>query len=170
MNTKVKDITLGALFIAMISIFAQLKINISGLVPITLQTLAVYLIGSVLKPKQAFLCMIGYLLLGAIGIPVFSNFGSGLGSLLGPTGGYIMIFPFMALLISVLTKKEVPVIFSYLLATVLCYSVGTGWFMYYTGQTLQASLGLCVYPFLIGDTLKIAISSALSPKIKRICK
>lgn len=168
MNTKVKDMTMAALFIAIICVFAQLKINITGFVPITLQTLAIYLIGGILKPQPAFFCLSGYLVIGAIGLPVFSNFGSGLGSLFGMTGGYLIIFPFMAASISYLIHKRVNIVLAYFLGTVLCYSFGTVWFMYYTEQTLQASLALCVYPFLFGDAIKIMIACILYHKIKRL--
>ncbi len=167
MNKQVRDITIGAFFIGLMCIMAQVKINLTGYIPITLQTLGIYIIGSKLRPNHALKVLSGYLLLGAIGVPVFSNFNSGLGYLLGATGGYIIIFPIMAYLISYLIDRKINIMISYVLATILLYSVGTIWFMAYTGYTLSVSLTLCVYPFLIGDSIKIVISYLLNTKLQK---
>ena len=90
------------MFACITAILAQIRFTLPSLVPITLQTLGIYLIGLVLKPKIAFISSLIYILMGAIGLPVYSGFSAGLSTILGPTGGYIFSFPITALIISYL--------------------------------------------------------------------
>ena len=155
--------------VCIISILAQIKIDLPSLVPITLQTLGIYLASCILKPKLAFCVSLVYVLAGAIGLPVFSGFGGGLSSLLGLTGGYIFSFPIMALVISLIVNKRssnILKIIAMLIGTGICYLIGTIWFIYLTKNTLFPSLMMCVIPFIPGDIVKIIIATLLSNKIK----
>lgn len=170
MNSQVKNMTYCALFACMIAIMAQIKIALPGLVPLTLQTLGVYIVGCVLKPKEALLSTIVYIILGAIGLPVFSGFGGGLGFLLGPTGGYIFSFPIVALVISVIVHQKENIYsktIALCIGTTICYSIGTIWFMYITNNSLLTALSWCVLPFLIGDTIKIVLTIVVCNKIAK---
>ena len=91
----VKDICYIALFTALIAILAQISIPLPGGVPLTLQTFAVPLAGLVLGSKRGTIATVVYVLLGAVGVPVFSNFTVGLGIVLVLTGGFIVSFPLM---------------------------------------------------------------------------
>lgn len=100
---KIKRLIYITLFTTLICVFTVVipKINIPLIdVPVTMQTMMVMLAGFFLKPADAFLSMVLYIVLGLIGLPVFSGLNSGLGALLGPTGGFILSFPLAALLIS----------------------------------------------------------------------
>ena len=157
------------MFACIISLLAQIKIDLPSLVPITLQTLGIYLASCILKPKLAFSASLVYVLLGAIGLPVFSGFNGGLSSLLGPSGGYIFSFPITALVISLIVNSRhstILKIIAMIIGTFICYFIGTVWFMYVTKNTLLSSLMMCVVPFIPGDLIKIAIASILSKKIK----
>ena len=157
------------MFACIISLLAQIKIDLPSLVPITLQTLGIYLASCILKPKLAFSASLVYVLLGAIGLPVFSGFNGGLSSLLGPSGGYIFSFPITALVISLIVNNRCSTILkiiAMIIGTFICYFIGTVWFMYVTKNTLLSSLMMCVVPFIPGDLIKIAIASILSKKIK----
>lgn len=168
MNTKVKQMMYCALLAGITAILAQVRITMPGLVPITLQTLAIYLIGAILKPKYAVFATLVYIFMGAIGLPVFAGFSAGIGILVGPTGGYLYSFPIMALVISVVLQKQKTnsvYIVAMLLGTAVCYSIGTAWFVYVTGNTLWAALTWCVFPFLIGDAVKIMVATIIAKKV-----
>lgn len=170
MNDKVKQMIYCALFAGIIAILAQIKIDLVGIVPITMQTLGVYLMATVLKPKYAFLSALVYVLMGAIGLPVFSGFTGGMGILAGPTGGYIFSFPLVAFTISYCLAIKDNIVFkvvAMLLGTVICYTIGTAWFMYSSQNGLWVSLTWCVFPFLIGDAIKIIAAILFSHRIKQ---
>jgi biotin transport system substrate-specific component len=168
MNNQIKNITIYAMFASLLAILAQIVIPLPGLVPISLQTLGIYIIGCVQKPKQAFISALLYLLVGAIGVPVFASFGGGLGTLLGATGGYIFSFPLVTLIISLivhLKDNDMFKVVALVIGTIVCYSIGTIWFIYITNSTLISALTWCVFPFLIGDTLKMGATMMVSKKI-----
>lgn len=157
-----------ALFACLIAILAQIQIALPTLVPITLQTLGVYLVSLLLKPKLAFISTLVYVFMGAIGLPVFGGFSGGLASLLGPSGGYIFSFPIMALVIALIVKRNEKLSFkiiALIIGTAVCYLIGTLWFIYVTNTSLIQALTMCVIPFLPGDTLKIIISIILANRL-----
>ena len=151
-------------------------ISIPTVVPFTLQTFAVFLAVAVLGGKRGTLSVIVYVLLGAVGLPVFSGFKGGIGVLLNTTGGYIIGFIFYALLMWAFEKafgrKAWALILSMILALALCYAFGTIWFMIIYANNvgavgLSAVLGWCVIPFIIPDLIKIALAFILSRRISR---
>lgn len=171
MNNNVKQMVKCALLVGVVAILAQIKIDIVGFVPITMQTLGIYLVASILNPKYAFLAALVYVLSGAIGLPVFAGFTGGIGVLVGPTGGYLFSLPMMAYVISAILsfKKNTNYkIIAMVIGTLVCYIMGTAWFMYSTENTLMAALAWCVYPFLIGDILKVIVAIFFSNRINRI--
>lgn len=156
------------MFACIIAILAQIQIALPSLVPITLQTLGIYLAAMILKPKLAFTSSLIYILMGAIGLPVFAGFSGGIGIILGPTGGYIYSFPIIALIISFLNKNNYlsTKLLALVIATSVCYGIGTLWFMYISQSSLLSALSLCVIPFIPGDIIKIVAAIILSNKIK----
>lgn len=165
MNTKVKSLIYCSLGACMIAIGAQLTIVLPmTVVPITMQTLAVYIIAYLYERKQAVLACLIYLLLGAVGLPVFAGFSGGIFSLAAPTGGYLIALPVMAFVISTLLKRK---ILALIVGTIVCYTLGTLWFMWYMKMALLPALTLCVFPFLIGDTLKIVLTCLITKRIRK---
>lgn len=161
------------MFACIIAILAQVQITLPSLVPLTLQTLGIYLTAILLKPRLALITSLVYVLMGAIGLPVFTGFSGGIGILLGPTGGYIYSFPLMALIISIVINHHTTVLFkiiAMILGTLICYLIGTLWFMYVMQMSLVPSLIACVLPFLPGDAIKIIIAAFLSNKLKVITR
>ena len=133
-------------------------ISIPAQIPFTLQTFGVFMAVGVLGGKRGTLAVLVYVLLGAVGVPVFAGFSGGIGSLLGNAGGYIIGFIFSALVMwaieSVFGRKPVVQIISMIIGLIVCYAFGTAWFMFaYTRSTgpvgLMAVLGWCVFPFII---------------------
>lgn len=171
MNNRVKNMTYCSVLVVIVVIMSQIKIDLPTLVPITLQTLGIYLIGCLLNPKLSLITTLLYIFMGAIGLPVFSGFGSGLGILFGPTGGYIFSFPLVALIISLIVKQKNNYyikIIAMIIATSICYFIGTIWFVFYTKINFIDALFICVIPFLIGDTIKVVLAATISSKIKKI--
>ena len=116
-----------------------------------------------------------YLLLGAVGLPVFAGFKGGLGSLMGVTGGYLLGFVFSALAVGLITRffsRSFPVlIVSMIVGLVLCYAFGSAWFqiLYIRTKgaiTTGAVLSACVIPYLIPDAIKIALAAVLVRRLQ----
>ena len=164
LNTK--DIVYIGFFAALIAICSWISVPMT--VPFTLQTFAVFLSVILLGGKRGTLSVIVYILLGAVGLPVFSGFKGGLGVLLGSTGGYIIGFIASALIMwafeAFIGKKLWTYIISMILGLLACYAFGTLWFMfvYNNGNDSPASfamiLGWCVIPFIIPDIVKIVLA------------
>lgn len=175
---KTKSIIITGLFAAIICVFSVMTIPI-GSVPITLSIFAVFLTAIVLGFKKGTLAVLIYILLGGIGLPVFSSFRGGISVLLGPTGGYIIGYIFIAVIVGLsadLTKhfsaikKYVIIGISSIFALAICYTFGTAQFIFITKNTLTASLAACVYPFIPFDLIKIVaalfIGNVLKSRLK----
>lgn len=171
---KTKDLALIALFAALMVVCSW--ITIPGPVPFTLQTFAVFLSLGLLGGKRGTAVIGLYLLMGAVGLPVFSGFQGGLGSLLGATGGYKLGFLLIgaAVWLAVRLRGESTrvLVLAMSLGLVLCYAAGTAWFVVvYTRNTgaigVGAALSLCVLPFIIPDALKMALALYLRKRIRK---
>ena len=174
---KTLDLAYIAIGAALITICSWISIPMS--VPFTLQTFAVFSVLLLLGGKRGTLSVVTYILLGAIGAPVFSGFNSGVGVLLGTTGGYILGFLLMGLLFllfeKLLRRKLWVEILALVLGLLVCYAFGTGWFMYiYTKKTgpvgLFSVLSWCVFPFILPDLVKMALAFLLAKRVKPIIK
>lgn len=173
--SKTTRLMLAALFTALTAICAYISIPLPFTpVPITLATLAATLSGALLGPKYGVLSQVVYLLLGAVGVPVFHNFTGGLGILTGPTGGYLIGYLTMAFLTGLIicqAKKgtSIPVIaIAMIIGLASCYLLGTAWFMISSGTALIPSLVSCVIPFLPGDAVKTIVGCFLIKKLRPI--
>lgn len=164
MNFKVKEMCQLALAACLLALFSQIKIDLPGYVPLTLQTFMVYVIALAFKPNNAFAACFVYLCMGAIGLPVFSGFHGGISSLVSYTGGYLFAFPIMAYVIS--CSKHINRYGACFLGTFVCYAIGTGYFMLVSQMALMPSLMMCVIPFLPGDLVKIILAKKVAEKIK----
>lgn len=165
MKLDIKKITYISILTCILCILSPISLYI-GIVPITLSTFIIYIIGSITNPKDSLLICILYIFIGIIGIPVFSSFTSGIGAILGPTGGYIIGYIPCILLISVITKlnkKNILVYFSSItLGTIICYLIGSLWYMVYSDVKFAYALLICVVPFIIFDSVKIIVASLVS--------
>ncbi len=150
-----------------------------GSIPITLQTMAVCLIAGLFGWKRGTASIIIYMIIGAIGVPVFSGFKAGLGVLSGPTGGYIVGFIFTAVIVGFVSDKTDGKLWKIIAAMVVgilaCYAFGTGWFYVAfvnsdSPKSLLEVLTLCVFPYLLPDAVKIAVASVLVNRLKKFVK
>lgn len=173
-RSKTYDIVYIAVFAVIMAICSW--ISIPAAVPFTLQTFGVFIAVGVLGGKRGSLSVLVFILLGAIGIPVFANFSGGIGVLAGPTGGYIIGFLFSALLMWAMEKlpgkKLVMQIVSMIAGLIVCYAFGTVWFVIVYGRMngpigFTAALASCVVPFIIPDIIKIALAYVLSRKLRK---
>lgn len=171
---KTKDIVFIGIFAALMAICSW--ISIPTTVPFTLQTFAVFVAVGLLGGKRGTLSVLVYILLGAIGVPVFAGFTGGLGILFGSTGGYIVGFILSALIMWLFEKlfgrKLWAQIVSMVLGLAACYAVGTAWFIVVYGRAngaigVMTALSWCVIPFIIPDLCKIALALVLSKRLHK---
>lgn len=167
-----KSMLLCALFAAMTAILSQLALPLPFTpVPVNLATLSVLLCGAVLGAKRGLVSQTVYVLLGAIGLPVFSKMTGGLSVLAGPTGGYLIGYILAAGLTGLMVDKcpqklYIPPI-SMVCGLAICYAFGTAWYVILTKSAIPQALLMCVVPFLPGDALKIIAASFLTPKLRQ---
>ncbi len=165
---KTRDLTLIGVCAAVICVLAPWKINIT-LIPVTLATFAIYLVSAVLGPVKGSLAVLIYILLGAMGLPVFSGFVGGFQALVGPTGGYIIGYVPMAFIIgyaSKAMKSAVKYPLGMIVGTFVLYAFGTAWFCISRPSALAPALAACVLPFIGFDLIKIAAASIAAYKLK----
>ncbi len=163
--------TLVGLMTAVICVIAPFSITIPfSPIPLSLGTLAVYFTVSVLGMKQGLLSILLYLLLGLAGIPVFSNFTGGIGKILGPTGGYLLGYLFLAFIGGIFIGKWPGNFFlrftGMLLGTVVCYLFGTLWLSYQAAMTFSQALISAVVPCLPMDIVKIFVGLFVGQQIR----
>lgn len=171
-NTYAMAVT--ALMTAVTCILAPLSIPI-GPVPISLTNFAIYLSLYLLDWKKGTISYILYLLLGLVGLPVFSGFTGGIGKLAGPTGGYIIGFIPMAIIAGIVidkyTEKWLLCLLAMIVGTIVCYALGTAWLAYEAKMDMMAALWAGVIPFIPGDLVKMALAILIAPKIKaQVCR
>ncbi|HWT26720.1 MAG TPA: biotin transporter BioY [Mobilitalea sp.] len=172
MNKKsnVYQLAIIGVMAAVICILGPLSIPI-GVVPISFTNLAIYIAIYVLGMKKGTVSYFIYMLIGFIGIPVFSNFSSGPSKLFGPTGGYLIGFIFMALIsgffIDRFISKWYLCFAGMVLGTVVCYALGTAWLSYQAHLSISAALAAGVLPFIPGDLIKILIAALIGPQIRK---
>ena len=174
METKTKSsvypMAMTAVMAAVIAVVAPFSIPAWGEVSFTLCTFVLYLSPYILGWKRASAETLVYILLGMVGMPVFSNFKAGLGVLAGPTGGYILGYIPMVvicgLMIRAFPKNRMIHLGGMILATAVLYAFGTALFCAQTGSTLERALVVCVFPFIPFDLGKMVIATGLGPILR----
>lgn len=168
---KTKDITTIGILAAIICVIAPFSLPI-GVVPISLTTAVIMLVSSVFPGIKAILAVLIYILIGLVGIPVFSNFRGGIGQLLGPTGGYIIGYLFLAVIVSLFSKKNNRVFLAIglIVGTIVLYGIGTAWMAVATKIDFLKAITIGVLPFIVPDAAKIAAVTILAPILKKKLK
>lgn len=170
---NIRHLCLISLFSALIVIMAQISIPMPIGVPITMQTFAVTIAGIILGSKKGFTATLIYILLGAIGLPVFANFTGGWQSITGPTSGFILSFPLMAYIIGLGTEHRQKFRFCYslgiALGTILNMLCGILMFCVVTKSPLTVGFATCGLPYIPVTVIK-AIAAAISGiQIRKRC-
>lgn len=169
---NVAMITRVALMAAVTAVAAQIAIPLpfSG-VPFTMQVLAVVLSGLLLGPRYGALAMGIYLLVGAVGVPVFAQFQGGLGTILGPTGGYLVSYPIAAALAGLAAPAAANAVrrralsLSFAAGTaglVVIYALGMTWLMIVAQLPLAVALAQGVLPFVVFDLIKVGLAALVA--------
>lgn len=159
-----------ALFSAILAILAQITIPLPTGVPITLQTFAAALCGYCLNAKQGCASVAVYLMLGAVGVPVFSGFQGGISRLIGPTGGFLIGFIFLAWFCGINSEKKPLRIFLGMIGLILCHLTGALQYALLMNIGFGQSLLTVSVPFLIKDVISVAAAFFVSLAVSRVTR
>ena len=171
-------IVLIGIMAAVICVLSPIAVPMSGGVPISLATLAIMLTGVLLGPVDGLLATMVYILLGLIGLPVFSSYQAGAAVLFGKSGGFLWGYLPLAICSGLFAKrqpvsewegrlkKSLPMLSGMLLGNVFLYAAGIAWFLVLTHAGAKLALTACVLPFLPGDAVKIAVVCLLAPALE----
>ena len=138
-------------------------------VPISLAPCVVFVSAFILPPVQCTLSVLVYLMLGAVGLPVFAGFTGGVGVIAGPTGGYIIGYlaaAFTASFFNSIADKKIISFAGMLTGLAVMYITGTIWFCFSQKVSIVSALMVCVIPYLIGDVIKITAALFIGGKIR----
>lgn len=169
---SVKQLSLVGLMTAIICVLAPFSMPIPiSPTPISLGTLAIYFVMTVLGLKLGTISVVVYILLGLVGLPVFTGFIGGPGKLFGPTGGYIIGYIFMALIsgyfIDKWNNKLLPSLLGMILSTMALYLFGSLWLAYQASYTLPHALMIGAVPYIPGDLVKLALAVSLGRQVRK---
>lgn len=170
---SLKSITYISITSVIIAICAWL--TVPSAVPFTMQTFGIFFALLFLGGKKGTISIAIYLLLGALGLPVFSGFSGGLGQLFGATGGYLLGFLLTGIIYIIFERifgKSLKIsVLSLILGLLTCYLFGTIWFsVYKENMSFLSAVLICVIPFIIPDLLKLTLAVFVANKIKKASK
>ena len=162
-----RSVSLVFAFSLLVALSAQIVIPV-GPIPVTGQTFAVLLTGALLGSRLGAMTMIVYLIEGASGLPFFYGGSSGIGHLLGPTGGYLVAFPAAAFITGAFAehgwdRRFLTAAVAMAIGSVVIMLSGWAWFSLVTNTAPLAAFQLTVLKFIPGDVIKIALAAAVLP-------
>ncbi len=166
---KTREIVEVALFTAILAVCSW--ISVPTTIPFTLQTFGIFCAMLILGGKKGFFSILTYILLGAVGVPVFSGFKAGISALTSYSGGYIWGFIFLGAIFWCAEKfignKFYIRIISLIVGLMVCYTCGTLWFMYIMKTSFIYGLSVCVVPYLAFDGLKLLLAILISSRVRK---
>ncbi|WP_299237413.1 biotin transporter BioY [uncultured Anaerofustis sp.] len=172
---KTESLTKIALCTAVMCILGPISIPISlSPVPISLTQIGIYFAVYALEYKYALISTLLYILIGSIGLPVFSGFMGGINRLLGPTGGYLVGFIFLTLVTGYFIDKYYDnkgfIILGFILGNIICYIIGSLWLAFQSNISIISAFIIGCFPYIPGDIIKSVIAFIVGPKIKYTSK
>lgn len=172
-RTKVRDITAIGLMVALLCISSYIAFPLPFTpIMITSQTIIINLIALTMNTKNGVLSIIVFYLIGIIGLPVFSGGKSGLGTLVGPGGGYFLGFLLTVLVITLIKGKNLnlkkSIILTVFVGMTIMYICGATWLGNYNGLSFMENLKVSILPFILGDFIKCVLSSFIAIRINKI--
>lgn len=169
MGQSVKKLMVSAMFTAIIAVLAQVAIPLPIGIPVTLQTFAMALCGFILGWKYGGLSVLVYLLLGAVGVPVFASFHGGIGVLFGMTGGYLSGFLFMVALcgLGVNRKHKAASILLGIAGLAVCHILGVIQFAAVSGSPMLYAFSVASLPYLLKDVVSVVGAYFISLTVRR---
>lgn len=173
METKTKSniypLVMTAVMAALIAAVSPFAITI-GPIPLSFCTLLLYITPYILGWRRGAAATLVYILLGSVGMPVFTGFQGGLGKVLGPTGGYIAGYVPLVIITGLgnkfFPKNRMLQFLGMIAATAVLYTLGTAWFCVQSQSGLERAAALCVFPFIPGDLIKMAIATTAGPMLR----
>lgn len=182
MDTNIKEPVISTNLMARIAIITALLCVLSPFsiplpfspVPLSLANFVLFLSVFVLKPKAAALSTLLYLLIGAVGLPVFSGFSGGLGKLAGPTGGYLVGYVPLVIILAIFMQIGIKrrwyifYIVGIILGETVLYILGTAWLSHSLQVTFYEGLGIAVIPYLPGDAIKALLAMKIGHEIRKV--
>ena len=170
---KIKNLVFIAIMTALICVCSWVTLTI-GPVPFTLQTFAVFLAFVILGGRDASIAIALYILLGIVGVPVFAGFKSGIGTIMGPTGGFIIGYLLIGLIYWAIPKKlkssNIAKLIVFIVCNAICYAAGVAWFVLFKYGTIETAISACVIPFIVPDALKISLAVIIGGEVSRKLK
>lgn len=166
MKNSMQNLTLTALMAAVICIAGPIVIPM-GMVPMSFANMAIYLTIILLDKKKATISVAVYLLIGFVGLPVFSGFSGGAGKLFGPTGGYLIGYLALSWIAGTILERFRKPILALIVGTMGLYLFGTLWLMYQSNLTFMTALSIGVVPFVPFDVIKMVAACLLGRSIKK---
>ncbi len=163
-KTRIRKICEIAILVSLLAVVSQISIPMPFLVPITIQVLLVSLIGYLLRTREAVITMLSYIIIGAIGVPVFANFGAGVGTLFGYTGGFVFGFLPLVILAS-LGRGKIKILYG-ILGVVLCHIIGILQYSLVSKMGIITSLVTMSLPYILKDIVLAIVAYFLSALIK----
>ena len=162
----------SGLFAALIAVMGIISIPLPiSPVPITGQSMAIMLAGSILTARQAAFSVLTFLLIGAVGVPVFAGLSGGIGILIGPRGGYLIGFLVGAVVIALLKGKNNNIwrlaLANIVGGIIVVYIFGALWLSFVTGMGLQKAIMVGVLPYIPGDLFKVFLSTVIGVAINK---
>lgn len=170
-NTKTKNIVAIGLMAALICIAGPIAVPLPFTpVPISLTNFAIYIACGIVGTKKGTMSTIVFLLLGAVGLPVFAGFSGGVSKLAGPTGGYLIGFIFCAVITGLFADMFENKIYMYpvgmVIGTAITYLFGTVWLSMQLHLSFTQGLMMGVIPYLPGDTIKIILATLIAYEVR----
>ena len=170
MSLDTRDITFAGAGVALLAVSAWVSLAL-GPVPFTLQTMALAFVLCAMRPNQALASVLTYLVVGALGVPVFAGMRGGVGVLAGPSGGFLVGFAVAAALAvgvrRLVRSRGVSDVCVVVLMLVCSYGVGWAWLMASTGMGAAAAFASACAPFIVPDVMKCAAGIALARAVRR---
>ncbi len=158
-----------ALMTALMCVLGPMSIPI-GPIPVSLTNFTIFLAVYLLGMRDGTISYIVYLLLGAVGLPVFSGYQGGMAKIAGPTGGYLASFILTALIAGFIIERfhahTIIMILGMIVAMLAAYLFGTAWFVLQMQCDIWYALTTCVLPFVLVDVVKILVVTALGKTIR----
>ncbi len=165
---KYKNLMLSAIMAALLCVVSPWVIPI-GAVPLSLASFVIYAVCALCDLKRSIAAVSIYVLLGAIGLPIFAGFVGGVQVILGPTGGYVLGYLVAAAIIPIL-KDKINLFITLCISTLVIYLCGTMWYMAVAEVKFAQAMAVCVLPFVVADIIKMVLACVCVPKIKTALK
>lgn len=172
-TSKVYTLTKLAMSVAILCILGPIIIPLPfSPVPISVTQIAIYISIYILGYKLATYSVIIYILMGLVGLPIFSGYSGGLHKLAGPTGGYIIGFIFLSFVTGIFIDNYSDniclTIIGYIIGNLICYIIGTIWLSYNNNILFKSAILIGICPYIIADILKVIISIMLGNKLRKL--